>query len=370
MRMVIRARTTPHAVESEAEELAFMRRVRAVRRVERTQRKVGHGVERPREGSAPEPFADLPTLIKAQLRDIRTAIQPHASVVGWEDFHETYPGINMKSEEVNRDFVAWMGWKALDYQHKLFANIFTYPMLADGSENREATPTIVNVELLTSLPDTDGQGDPIHWHDFTWRWNSRSDMLLRHLLRKHEGEVAEAWGVWKPWYGRVPMDGSLYHPQFAWDEAHFIELKRKAKGKGKGKGKKGGKRGPQPADGGKSQPMAAQTPQGTRVLSFDAEHLPPGYHFAYRTGGVFTLAMLFYYCGSDFCATDLYRFYCRCRLMCVRRAHSWASYERQAAARMRYTATGRWGFGQQHPKPTTANGVSVSSMSTSEAIRE
>ena len=38
--------------------------------------------------------------------------------------------------------------------------------LADGSENRAAAPAIVShVELLTSLPDTDGQGDPIHWHN-------------------------------------------------------------------------------------------------------------------------------------------------------------------------------------------------------------
>ena len=78
-------------------------------------------------------------------------------------------------------------------------------------------------------------------------------------------------GDWTPSYGRAPMEGSLYHPQFAWDEEQFEELKSKAKGKGK----KGGKRGPQSADGGKSQPMAAQAPRGARVLSF--ENIPPGY---------------------------------------------------------------------------------------------
>ena len=248
----------------------------------------------------------------------------------------------MKQEEVKRDFVAWMDWNALDYQHKLFAKIFESPKLADGSENREATPAIVShVELLTSLPDTDGQGDPIHWHNCLERWNTRSGVLLRHLLRKHSGEVAEAWGDWTPWYGRAPMEGSLYHPQFAWDEEQFVELKSKAKGKGK----KGGKRGPRSAHGdksGKSQLMAAQAPRGARVLSF--ENIPPGYECAFRSAGVFTLPMIFYYCGSEFSASALYRFYCVSRLMCVRRAHSWSSYERTVAARMRYEATGHWVF--------------------------
>ena len=141
------------------------------------------------------------------------------------------------------------------------------------------------------------------------------------------------------------MEGSLYHPQFAWDETQFSEMKSKAKGQGK----QGGKRGPRSAHGdesGKSQPtgsqMAAQAPRGARVLSF--ENIPPGYEYAFRSAGVFTLPMLFYHCGSELSASALYRFYCVSRLMCVRRTHSWSSYERTAAARMRYEATGHWGF--------------------------
>ena len=66
---------------------------------------------------------------------------------------------------------------------------------------------------LVSFPDTDGEGDAIQLQVFASRWRHDPHGLLKHLIKKHEGELIEVEGYWIQGIGPVP--DQLFHPQFA-----------------------------------------------------------------------------------------------------------------------------------------------------------
>ena len=50
------------------------------------------------------------------------------------------------------------------------------------------------VGLTDVLPDTDGEGEPMSSHALAGRWQYNVAEVLKHLMKKHEGELAELKG--------------------------------------------------------------------------------------------------------------------------------------------------------------------------------
>ena len=84
--------------------------------------------------------------------------------------------------------------------------------------------------------------------------------------------------------------------------------------------------------------------RSNRAVSF--VDIPPGYTFKVREAYVSMLAEMFLHLGGDFSAAAILAVYCSMPLLAVRSEHSKGSSHRQAAAHMRFRATGRWGFGR------------------------
>ena len=225
--------------------------------------------------------------------------------------------------------------------------------------------------LLRSLPDTDFSGRPVPPEIVGGRWNGDAFLLIKHLFKKHEGEIVELDGEWVPMRGDPPTSGPMFHPQFAVSEAQWHELRAMRKGQGKGTGKGTGKgirpgsksavgdKGPKSGGGGKGSKSAdgekgstsggggkgsksATGDKSTRVLSFH-EGVVPGYDFAVRQAAVLTLPTLFLRLAHFFPAHQLYAFYCSCRVLAMRREHQWANPVRATAAWYRMATYGHWG---------------------------
>ena len=171
----------------------------------------------------------------------------------------------------------------------------------------------------------------------TSRGNSQE--LLFHLMKRHEGELAEVIGEWVP-YDYDPAIGvptALCLPQFALDDKQFRNMSALTKPKGKGKGKC------------KGQPLAAPSfvsawPIGeTRVLR------PPtnnGECWHVRSSRVVSLPRLFYELGVQYNACELLAYWSTLQSFALKKPHSVSSAERQMAARLRYEKTGLYGWGQ------------------------
>ena len=361
------------AQESEAEEVAFMKLVRAVRRTHAVQRKIGHGVQRDRfvshpaaaDGAHPAaadddsppamatPFQNLDILPDAHMARIHTEALKVAVLVSWAQYHEVtkYRSYVPPYEEVDRDFISTHGFWALGAMSRLTEAMRS----ADGDR----------LTLLRKLPDTDFSGRPISAEIFQQRWQGDAQLLLKHLFKKHEGEIIELDGQWVPMMGHPPISGPLFHPQFATSESQWHKMKamRKSQGKGTGKGVRpgskstdgdkgrmsGGKgskstyggKGSTPGGGGKGS-KSATGDESTRVLSF-REGVPPGYNFAFRQAWVVTLPTLLWRLSHLFTAQELYSYYCSCRLLANRREHSWANPVRAVAASYRMAIYGHRG---------------------------
>ena len=136
--------------------------------------------------------------------------------------------------------------------------------------------------------------------------------------------------VWMP--RQSPGPRTSFHPQFAWDDNQFRMLRRQqgmpAHG-GKSGGKHTGKLGGKP------------TQRGTRVVSFEKR----GCNFACREAGVVSLTSLFFQLADRFSACDLYRHCRQCRLLTLRRQHSWSRPEVSMASTSRSQQTGYYGWG-------------------------
>ena len=222
-----------------------------------------------------------------------------------------------------------------------------------------------SLTLLRELPDTDFSGRPISSAIFQPRWQRDAQLLIKHLFKKHEGDIIELEGEWVPMRGDPPTSGPKIHPQFAASEAQWHEMRamRQSQGKDTGKGARSGSKsadgdkgrmsggkgsksaygdkGSTSGGGGKGS-KSATGDQSTRVLSFH-EGVPPGYDFAFRQAWVLTLPTLFWRLSHLFTARDLYSFSCSCRVLANRREHQWTTPVRAAAASYRMATYGHWG---------------------------
>ena len=82
--------------------------------------------------------------------------------------------------------------------------------------------------MVDQLPDTDElSGIPMPDDTFASRWQRDREMVLKHLLATHEGDLVELEGWWERGQGEVP--DALFDPQFAGNDEDF----RLCKGFGK-----------------------------------------------------------------------------------------------------------------------------------------
>ena len=296
------------AVNSEAEEVAFMRKVRAVRRKTAAQKQLGQGSARHRHDRFITRANDSranDVVFQAFRRTVLDQMLPRTHYVT----HESYMASHIcQFDSETRDFVSYHRSLALGAQHEVLSR------LADGSS--------FSMMLTSVLPDSDGLGEPISPELFAQRWNSDASLLLKHVMQSAFGEIAEVSGEWVPCEGRVCPE--LYHKQFA------LSPKGRQDGivsaHGDIKGGKGVKEG-----------------QSNRIVSF--ADIPAGYTFKVRNARVTSLAEMFLSLGDNFSAANILAVYCSLPLLAVRSLHSWSSAHRQAAAKMRYEETGRYGFG-------------------------
>ena len=84
--------------------------------------------------------------------------------------------------------------------------------------------------------------------------------------------------------------------------------------------------------------------RSNRVVSF--VDIPRGYTIKVREARATMLAEMFLHLGGDFSAADILAVYCSLHLLAVIYEQSWGSRHRRAAAHMRFTETGLWGFGR------------------------
>jgi hypothetical protein len=262
-----------------------------------------------------------------------------------------------------REFIAHCSHKALCATHALQKELLP---VVDGQGGDRSWFT----GLLSSLPDTD-TGEPIQKEEFMQRWSGDCLTLLKHLFKKHEGEVVELAGSWSSKAEHIvqePLPDLLVHPQFAKDwRAYQKGIHIQGRGRGnlvgtvipasalqrKGKdtqpafGGKGGKKGgeapkgdgkpTQPAcGGGKGQPYVADN----RVVA----KIDGVLHT--RVATVTTLPQLMMHLGKWYSAANIYQYYMSLNLLAVKRPHAWTNPVRQAAALMRHHETGYYGFGR------------------------
>ena len=221
-----------------------------------------------------------------------------------------------------------------------------------------------------------------------WQGGKGKGKVLKHLFKKHEGELVEVVGKWVKGTGDIP------DPQFTQNEVDFelckildqpLAISRSqysdlylAKGKvrrgGKGKGQKGnlalgkGKEEeqgqPQPAVGGKGkhQPAVGGKPGGKSqqllqmsrgsgspelpVLHTNALQMRRDGTWSVREGKCISLPQLFQTMGREYNSVQLYEYWHLLRPLACKRPHAWASPWRQQAVLERYKATGRYGHGK------------------------
>ena len=217
-------------------------------------------------------------------------------------------------------------------------------------------------KLIDELPDTDQlSGAIMDSETFVSRWQQNPSEVLKHLLKKHEGELVELEGWWVQGTEEFPPD-ELFDPQFASNDTDFslckgldkgasMERSRYSadycRGKSKGKGKPAvgkpafGSSGKGPAVGGKAKSIMDMT-QGWQFTSNVLQLRPDGIWYV-RCGTCTSLAHLFAKFGERWTAAKLYEYYNICRVLACKRQHSWSSPWRQQAAIQRYQETGKYG---------------------------
>ena len=263
-----------HAVVSEAAELRVLQRVRAVMRSTPRQERVSRGVHTDR-------WRRVPRQRHAHVvgGDLHIDACSVGQVVGVDDYVKTYAN--------DRDFIAHFSFTAITARHSLFANMTS------------------RWRLLEALPDTDGTGAPITEQQFTERWANDAQALLKHLFKKHEGEVAELQGEWVQLAGlsRAPhVQEKLSHVQFSHSRSQWIGTNQVA---AKGKLGKGTKEQSKPAVGGKGV-----VAHDNRVLWVDTN----GEAWT-RDATVSSLPSLFLELGKIWSAVELYGYWTRCQLL-------------------------------------------------------
>ena len=310
--------------DSEAEDLAFARKVRAVRRSAPKQHKFAiapRGRFRAAVGAEVAGTATLDLGVHMHAWEV-------AENVTMDSYVRVYP-----SEKKDRNFVERCLFEALTDFHTLVEK-HPHAFAAVGAQGGHPL-----WQLTRELPDLDyDDGTIIDELKFQNRWEQDPKQLLKHLFKKHEGEVVEleGWdvqGSGDP--GEIPE--ILFHPQFALSEADFLACKGKSRDKGKGKSKGKGKKG-MPAVGGKGK---QGRPWSNRAVKIAADG-----SWTYRQSRAISLNRLMLSLGHLYTAARLYRFWCHNTLLLLKRVHSWGAPERDAAAKQRHKTTGYYGFGR------------------------
>ncbi len=272
---------------SEVDEFRFVQRLRAVRRADPTQSKLW-----PWHYTRDRFATNFGT--HREWEDLFVAILRASTQVGRRDYERMYD---------ERGFIEHFMFMSIDDRHF----ILDHGSPAIGGRSRW--------RLSEQLPDTDGDGWPISNEAFQRRWNGDVRLLLKRLIKKHEGEIAEVDGWWTPYTGTPPTTAVWQHPRFSLDRHQWLL-------------------GGLPSIGG----------SGNRVLKL-GDNVLDGYDYECREAHVVTLPWLFREHGQAYTACQLYRFYRQCKLLAVKRKHAWAAPLRRAAAHWRYEHTGRYGFG-------------------------
>ena len=364
--------------DSEAEELAFKNKVSAVTRerppdsrmflVPKARFKPAVGGAGGQQGPA----------VGGQDGGVSMDMRLHMSVLstygGTQDF-----GLQEMTckYDGNKYFVPWMNHKSTS---RKFDILQREPDALKGSD-------MGGWRLCDELADTDFDGGKaMSWEKFRnpSRWRGDTALVLKHLFRKHEGELVEVVGKWVEGTGNIP--DPLFDPQFTqnWDDfklcksldqplaisrsqySHSYLAKGKVHRGGKGKGQKGkGKEEeqgqPQPAVGGKGkhQPAVGGKPGGKsqQLLQMSRGSGSPELHtnalqmrrdgtWSVREGKCISLPQLFQTMGREYNSVQLYEYWHQLRPLACKRPHAWTSPWRQQAVLERYKATGRYGHGK------------------------
>ena len=148
-------------------------------------------------------------------------------------------------------------------------------------------------------------------------WHGNPQDLVKHLFKKHEGELleVEGWDV----RGQGDTPPILLRAQFALTEQDF-QIAKGMELKGK------------PAIGGKGQ---AWSNRAIKVAENGT--------WVYRRAKVLSLPGLFLQLGVRFSAARLYRYWNAGRLLLVKRMHAWGRPELDAAAKLRFREFGHYG---------------------------
>ena len=365
--------------DSEAEELAFKNKVSAVTR-ERPPDSRMFLVPKPRfKPAVGGAGGQQGPAVGGQDGGVSMDMRLHMSVLssrgGTQDF-----GLQEMTRKYdgNKYFVPWMNHKSIS---RRFDILQREPDALKGSD-------MGGWRLCDELADTDVDGGKaMSWEKFRSRWQGDTALVLKHLFKKHEGELVEVVGKWVEGTGNIP--DPLFDPQFTqnWDDFNLCKsldqplaisrskysrlylakgkVHRGGKGKGqKGKGKEEEQGQPQPAVGGKGkhQPAVGGKPGGKSqqllqmsrgsgspelpVLHTNALQMRRDGTWSVREGKCISLPQLFQTMGREYNSVQLYEYWHLLRPLACKRPHAWASPWRQQAVLERYKATGRYGHGK------------------------
>ena len=367
--------------DSEAEELAFKNKVSAVTR-ERPPDSRMFLVPKPRfKPAVGGAGGQQGPAVGGQDGGVSMDMRLHMSVLstygGTQDF-----GLQEMTckYDGNKYFVPWMNHKSIS---RKFDILQREPHALKGSGRG-------GWRLCDELADTDVDGGKAMSREKFMdpsRWQGDMAKVLKHLFKKHEGELVEVVGKWVEGTGNIP--DPLFDPQFTqnWDDfklcksldqplaisrsqySHSYLAKGKVHRGGKGKGQKGkGKEEeqgqPQPAVGGKGkhQPAVGGKPGGKSqqllqmsrgsgspelpVLHTNALQMRRDGAWSVREGKCISLPQLFQTMGREYNSVQLYEYWHQLRPLACKRPHAWTSPWRQQAVLERYKATGRYGHGK------------------------
>ena len=354
--------------DSEAEELAFKNKVSAVTR------------EQPpasRMFLVPKPRFKPAVGGQDGGVDVSMDMHLHMSVLASRGGTQDFGLQEMTCMYGNKYFVPWMNNQSIARKYDILER---EPLALVGSGRG-------GWRLCDELADTDVDGGKaMSWEKFEdpSRWQGDVAKVLKHLFKKHEGELVEVVGKWVEGTGDIP--DPLFDPQFTQNEddlklcksldqplaisrsqySHSYLAKGKVHRGGKGKGQKGkGKEEeqgqPQPAVGGKGkhQPAVGGKPGGNsqQLLQMSRGSGSPELHtnalqmrrdgtWSVREGKCISLPQLFQTMGREYNSVQLYEYWHLLRPLACKRPHAWASPWRQQAVLERYEATGRYGHGK------------------------
>ena len=228
----------------------------------------------------------------------------------WAFKFEAFQGTYQNKTQKRVDSIAYALDCAITAKHSLLAILEREP-----STSRWHSPA--------SLPDTDGMGErAIPPGDFERRWDCDVCKLVKHLIKKHEGEVVEVNGYWREMTGAQATLGSFFmHKQFATSAMQSETMSRRFSGKSAG---------------------YIEHPSAVGDTTIIKTH---GTRLCHREGWAFSLPEMLLAWWDEFSCQQLYSFYNNCAILVRKRDHPWASLDRRAAAHLRKKETGRWGFG-------------------------